>query len=191
MAGTEEAPAAKKAKTETTTTTEWEGHTLNAAAALVKDQEGKHFSDHKNVEDLQGIGPHAEKVLAALHIESVKDLATYKYFLLARALATLAETEIDGKRLKGSVMNVDKAVMKEYQTKSLKEIVAQPVSALEGLTEAAAELLRSLGVKSIGDLATLKYCRWAEAMVLLGEEYEHTHTAVERKTERELKKLAT
>ena len=78
----------------------------------------------------------------------------------------------------------------EWESKSFKEIVEGPVSCLEGLTEDADSLLKELGVKTVGDLATLKYCRWAEAMVLLGEKYEHTKTEAERKKERELKKLA-
>ena len=177
------AAANKKVKTG------WEGHTLNANEALMKYDEGKHFKDITKVQDLQGIGPHAEKVMHALHIDSVEQLAKYKYFLLARALATLAETEVDGKRPSNSVMNVDKALDHEYESKSFKEICAAPVSALEGLTDAAADLLKELHVHTIAELAEFKYCRWAEAVVLLGEHYEHTSTAVERKQERELKKL--
>lgn len=183
MAGDGE-PEAKKAKTGTG----WEDHTLNAAEALMKDKEGLHFSDIVEIKDLQGIGPHAERVLKALGVSTVKELATYKFFLMARALATMAEVE--GKRLTGSVMNVDKAVDKEYETKTFKEICEGPVSCLEGLTEAADTLLKDLGVKTVGDLATFKYCRWAEAMVLLGEKYEFTKTEAERKKERELKKLS-
>lgn len=177
-------PEAKKAKTETG----WEGHTLNCAEALMKDKEGLHFSEIVDIADLQGIGPHSERVLKALGVSTVPQLATYKFFLMARALATLAETE--GKRLSSAVMNVDKAVDKDWESKTFKEIVEGPVSCLEGLTEDADSLLKDLGVKTVGDLATLKYCRWAEAMVLLGEKYENTKTAAERKKERELSKLS-
>ena len=63
-----------------------------------------------------------------------------------------------------------------------------PVEALQGISEGAAKLLASLGVKTVGDLADSKYCRWAEAIVNIAE-YENTKTAKERHVEAALKKL--
>ena len=180
----EEEPPAKKAKT-----TGWESHTLNCAEALMKDDETKHFSALVDapVQTLQGIGQHSELVLSALGCSTIKDLATYKYFLLARALKTLSETE-KGERLEGSVMNVDKAVDKEYESKTLKEIVAAPTAAIEGLTDQAGELLESLGAKTIGELAECKYFCWAEAIVCAAQ-YEEQKTAAERKMEKAMNQL--
>ena len=101
----------------------------------------------------------------------------------ARALATLAETEVAGDRPEGSMMNVNKMVDKAYETKTLKEIVEAPAAALQGLSDAAGELLDDLGVKTIGDLATFKYCRWAEAIVVAAQ-YEDVGTEAERKAAR-------
>ena len=178
-----EEPPAKKTKTG------WESHTLNCAEALMKDDETKHFSELVDapVQTLQGIGQHSELVLEALGCSTVKDLATYKFFLLARALKTLSETE-KGKRLEGSVMNVDKAVDKEYESKTLKEIVEAPTSAIEGLSDKAGELLSSLGCKTIGDLAECKYFCWAEAIVCAAN-YEEQKTAAERKMEKAMNQL--
>mmetsp|Transcript_64297 Transcript_64297/g.76117 ORF Transcript_64297/g.76117 Transcript_64297/m.76117 type:complete len:187 (-) Transcript_64297:234-794(-) len=183
----EEEPPMKKIKT-----TGWENYTLNCSKALMKDDEGKHFADIASapVSTLEGIGAMSTDVLEHLGCKTVKDLATYKYFLLARALVTMAETEVKGDRSDDSVMNVDKGVDKEWESKSLNEIAEAPISALEGLTEKAGDLLQKLGVKCIGDLGKLKYFKWAEAIVLLGEKYEHTKTASERKEEAALKKLA-
>jgi nucleotidyltransferase/DNA polymerase involved in DNA repair len=185
-------PAAKKAKTqeENGEPTGWENHTLNISEALMKDDEGRHLADviEEEVSTLQGIGPHSTQVLKALHIKTIGDLATYKYFLLARALKTLAETETKDGRLTGSVMNVDKAVDKAWEAKSLAEICEAPTEALEGLAEDACELLESLGVKSIGDLAEFKYCRWAEAIVVASK-YEESKTSKERKLDAALRKL--
>eukprot|EP00538_Stauroneis_constricta_P007220 CAMPEP_0119545868 /NCGR_PEP_ID=MMETSP1352-20130426/486_1 /TAXON_ID=265584 /ORGANISM="Stauroneis constricta, Strain CCMP1120" /LENGTH=205 /DNA_ID=CAMNT_0007590479 /DNA_START=305 /DNA_END=922 /DNA_ORIENTATION=+ len=196
-------PAAKKAKIETETPAEaavaattdgptgWEGHTMNISEAVMKADEGKHFESLKNsdVSVLQGIGPFSARVLDALHIKTVKDLAKYKFFHLARALAALAETETEGGRLKSSVMNIDKAVDKEWESKTLTEILEAPTEALEGVTKQASDLLESLGAKTIGDLATLKYCRWAEAIVE-ATKYENLLTAKERKVQAQLKKLS-
>lgn len=97
-------PPAKKVKTG------WENHTLNMNDAIMKADETRHFGKLKDdpVQTLQGIGPVAEKVLEHLKVKTISDLASYKYFLLARALVNAAETEEDGKRGKDSVMNVDK-----------------------------------------------------------------------------------
>ena len=179
-----EEPPAKKAKP-----TGWEDHTMNIAEAVMKADEGKFLTDLASapITTIQGIGPKSEAILSALGVKTVEDLATYKYFLLARSLATLAETE--DKRPEGSVMNVDKAMDKDFESKTLKEMTEAPISALEGLTEKAQELLTEFGVKTIGDLATWKYCRWAEAIVHASK-YEETRTAQQRKTDAALKKLS-
>jgi hypothetical protein len=190
-----QAHIAKKAKTtksdENGEPTGWEKHKMNCSEALMKDDEGSHFSSLKDaaVSTLQGIGFHSALVLDALNISTISELANYKYFKLARALAALAETETKDGRLTGSVMNVDKAVDKEYESKTLGEICEAPTEALEGLSKEASDLLGSLGAKTIGDLATLKYCRWAEAICEIAQ-YENSKTEKERKIEAALKKLS-
>lgn len=87
-------PEAKKMKT-----TGWEDHTLNISEAIMKADEGKFLKElagSETVETLQGIGPKSDVVLEALGVKSMKDLATYKYFLMARSIVTLAESETKG-----------------------------------------------------------------------------------------------
>jgi nucleotidyltransferase/DNA polymerase involved in DNA repair len=182
-------PDTKKQKTDEPTG--WEGHTLNTSEALMKADEGRHFVTviKDDVATLQGIGPLATKVLDALGIQTIEQLAKYKYFLMARAIKTLAETETKGGRPTESVMNVDKAVDKEWEAKTLTEMCDAPTEALEGIAKDACELLESLGCKTIGDLADLKYCRWAEAMVVAAK-YENNLTVKERKLQAQLKKLS-
>jgi len=192
MSTTEEAPAAKKAKTNGDGAhTGWEDHTMNVSEAVMKADEGKHLVAlaDAGVESLQGIGPRATDVLAQMGTKTVRELARYKFFLMARALATLAETETAGGRLAGSVMNVDQAVDKAWEPKSLAEIVVAPTSSLQGISDDACALLESLGVKTVGDLAGFKYCRWAESIVALAA-YEEVKTAKERKEAAALKRLS-
>ena len=67
-------------------------------------------------------------------------------------------------------MNLNKALDKAYETKSLKEIADSPVDALQGLSEGDAKLLLdAFNVKTIRDLANLKYVKWAQAIVTLAE----------------------
>jgi hypothetical protein len=138
-------PAAKKAKTDDEPTG-WEDHTMNASEAVMKADEGLHFTELKDadVSTLQGIGPFSSEVLKSLGVKTVADLAEYKFFLMARAVKTLAETETKGGRPKCSVMNIDKAVDKDWEAKSLTEIIDAPTEALEGIGSDACELLESL-----------------------------------------------
>jgi hypothetical protein len=67
-------------------------------------------------------------------------------------------------------VNINSALMKEYEGKSFKELVNAPVTAIAGLTESDAEHLKAaFNVKTVKDLATLKYALWAQAIVTLAE----------------------
>lgn len=181
----DEEPATKKAKTG------WENHKCNAADALMKANEGDFFNDisKSSIRSLQGIGEMHEAVSKALNIETVEDLSTYKFYLMAKALKTMAGVEVKDGRLAGSTMNVDQAVDKDAEAMSFTEMIESPISILQGLTPEADELFGSIGVKSVGDLADWKYAHWAEAIVELSK-YEFTKTETERKVEREMKQLA-
>mmetsp|Transcript_21978 Transcript_21978/g.32463 ORF Transcript_21978/g.32463 Transcript_21978/m.32463 type:complete len:184 (+) Transcript_21978:123-674(+) len=180
-----EEPEAKKMKT-----TGWEDHTMNISEAVMKADEGSFLTSlsTSSVETLQGIGPKSDAVLEALNVNTVEHLATYKYFLISRAIVALAETETEGGRPAGSTMNIDKAVDKEFESKSLKEIAEAPTSALQGLSEKARTLFEELHVKTIKDLANFKYCRIAEAIVQAAK-FEETKTEAERKAEKLAKQL--
>jgi len=68
-------------------------------------------------------------------------------------------------------MNINNAVDKPYHIKSFKEIADAPVSALNGISAKDAELLqKAFHIKTVRDLANLKYTKWASAIVALAEE---------------------
>lgn len=61
--------------------------------------------------------------------------------------------------------NVDKFLDKAFESLEFSELVKAPVSALQGVSEADGEALaNALGIKTIGDLATNKFVRWAQAI---------------------------
>jgi hypothetical protein len=63
-----------------------------------------------------------------------------------------------------------KRLDKAYEAKPLNELLAAPVDALQGLSAADADALqKALGIKTIKDLGTNKFFRWAQAIVALGE----------------------
>lgn len=67
-------------------------------------------------------------------------------------------------------MNINKAVMKGEEGKSLKELADSPVSVLELVTESDAEHLKAaFNVKTVRDLAKLKPVLRAQAIVALAE----------------------
>ena len=67
-------------------------------------------------------------------------------------------------------MNLNKALDKAYEGKSLKEIADAPVDALAGVSENDAKLLlEAFKVKTVRDLANLKYSTWARAIVTLAD----------------------
>jgi hypothetical protein len=65
-------------------------------------------------------------------------------------------------------MNLNKALDKAYEGKSLKEVLDAPVAALSGVSDADAKKLEeAFGIKTIRDLGTNKYFVRAQAMVAL------------------------
>jgi hypothetical protein len=67
-------------------------------------------------------------------------------------------------------MNIDKIVDKKYEKLTFKEIAKSPVDAISGISESDAELLKkAFHVKTVADLAKLKYVRWAQAICILAE----------------------
>lgn len=68
-------------------------------------------------------------------------------------------------------MNIDKALDKAWEGKSFKELADAPVDALAGVSAKDAEaLMAAFGVKTIRDLANLKYSKWARAIVTLADQ---------------------
>lgn len=62
-------------------------------------------------------------------------------------------------------VNLDKALDKAYESKSLAELVDAPISALAGVSAADAEALqKAFNIKTIGDLAGNKHIRTATAI---------------------------
>ena len=67
-------------------------------------------------------------------------------------------------------MNINKVLDKKYEQTPLKELKNAPVSAIQGISENDAELLKqAFNVKTIYDLAKLKYVKWAQAICVLAD----------------------
>ncbi len=67
-------------------------------------------------------------------------------------------------------MNINRALMKDSEGLTFKELVNAPVTVIAGVTDSDAEHLNAaFGVKTVKDLANLKYILWAQAIVTLAE----------------------
>ena len=88
--------------------TEWKDLTLNINNCVTKDAAGKSFHElaAMSVQILQGLSGLKEEITACLDVHTVQDLADYKFARYADAIATLASTEVEGKRPERSSMNV-------------------------------------------------------------------------------------
>ena len=65
--------------------------------------------------------------------------------------------------------DLDKILDKSYENKTLAEVLAAPVSALAGVTDADGELLqKAFNIKTVDDLGRNKYFAAAQALVQLG-----------------------
>jgi hypothetical protein len=64
-------------------------------------------------------------------------------------------------------IELGKKLDKDYEGKSLKEILDAPPSALAGLTEKHDELLAGMGIKTVKDLGSNKYFALAGVLVAL------------------------
>lgn len=65
-------------------------------------------------------------------------------------------------------IDLDKVLDKAWADKSVPEVLAAPVSALKGVSDRQGDLLKeAFGIKTVADLADLKYVGWAQALAAL------------------------
>jgi hypothetical protein len=68
------------------------------------------------------------------------------------------------------MLGLEAKLDKAWEGKSASDIANAPVSALAGVTEADAELLRqAFNIKTVRDLGTNKYFRWAQGIAALAD----------------------
>lgn len=68
-------------------------------------------------------------------------------------------------------MNIDTIVDKDHVGKSFRELADLPVSALRGLSAADARALETaFGIRTVRELAELKFVQWAQAIATLASQ---------------------
>jgi len=97
----------------------------------------------------------AEDLYKAFYIKTVEDLAINKYVRLAQGINFFSAWS-------GEILD------KEFESKEFEDLAEKPVSAISGISEGDAELLKkAFGIDNIRELAENKYVIIAQAMVTL------------------------
>lgn len=68
------------------------------------------------------------------------------------------------------MLGLELKLKKQWEGKSAKELADAPVTALQGVSDGDAEhLLKAFNIKTVRDLGTNKFFRWAQAISALSE----------------------
>eukprot|EP01064_Diplonema_japonicum_P000906 TRINITY_DN105_c1_g3_i2.p1 TRINITY_DN105_c1_g3~~TRINITY_DN105_c1_g3_i2.p1 ORF type:complete len:182 (+),score=70.00 TRINITY_DN105_c1_g3_i2:82-627(+) len=114
---------------------------------------------------LEGVGKKTEEHLNDLGIKTIKDMGTWKYYKISKAIAVLALTEESGFRHDKARMNIDGALDKKFETKTLFEISKCSPVVLQGLGPKAEGALDALHLTTVDKLSSYKFFERAEALV--------------------------
>jgi len=153
-----------------------EGFNINGC--VVQEFHTKSFHDiaDASVTALEGIGPVAQgifedSVSSRNTVKTVRELGSWRYYRLARALVDLRDAELKGKREEHSETSLRAALVKTWASKSLEEICGGPLSAFNGLSAAADKSFAKapLHITSVEKLAECKFCKWASAICTLAD----------------------
>eukprot|EP00931_Biecheleriopsis_adriatica_P120276 TRINITY_DN95392_c0_g1_i1.p1 TRINITY_DN95392_c0_g1~~TRINITY_DN95392_c0_g1_i1.p1 ORF type:complete len:314 (+),score=57.79 TRINITY_DN95392_c0_g1_i1:58-999(+) len=146
---------------------------INVANAVMTEHANKTLKELLQLPPsaIRGISNDASASLATLGIASIRELGTWRFFKIARAINTLADKESAGGSSSGHGMNIKNALDKGYEAHTLKSMLDLPVTVFNMLPDSAAEPLSTMNIKTIRQLANRKFFHWANAMVEL-EKYE-------------------
>jgi len=148
-----------------------EGYSLNVNNAVDKEYERSSLSEIADAPTsaLQGIADKGRETLKKLKVKTVRDLGTWKYYKIAKAIVGLAALEQEGKRSSGAALNINSAMDKKHEKKSLSDICKLPPSALQGLADWVDVEFAALHIKTIQQLGDWKYARWSEWITELAD----------------------
>mmetsp|Transcript_66986 Transcript_66986/g.211982 ORF Transcript_66986/g.211982 Transcript_66986/m.211982 type:complete len:274 (-) Transcript_66986:43-864(-) len=118
---------------------------------------------------IQGVAEHSDAMMKELGVKTVREMGTWKFYRLARAICALADKEEVGHTHQASGVNIRNALDAEYETSSLKDVLALPLSAFAGFPPKCDKLIADLHIKTIGQLGTRKTFAWAAAIAELAD----------------------
>lgn len=108
-----------------------------------------------------------ELLYKSFYVKTIRDLADLKYIMWAQeivALAKVPQSKIDMHAFQ------DKLI-KKYEATPIKKLIQSPITVLQGVSAADTKRMReAFNVKTVNDLARLKFARWSQE--ICGAAYE-------------------
>ena len=121
------------------------------------------------IDALQGLSERqANLVKEAFMITTVEQFCKIRFAKWAWSIDLLEKYEQEGKDTNGGALNIDKAVDKAWEGKSLTEILDAPMQVLQGLSDRQAELMyEAFKIKTVRQLGSLRFILTAMAIYFL------------------------
>ncbi|MCR9142623.1 MAG: LysM peptidoglycan-binding domain-containing protein [bacterium] len=108
-----------------------------------------------------------ELLYKSFYVKTIRDMADLKYIMWAQeivALGKVPQAKIDMHAFK------DKLI-KKYEATPIKKLIQSPITVLQGVSAADTKRMReAFNVKTVNDLARLKFARWSQE--ICGAAYE-------------------
>jgi len=150
-----------------------EGYVMNVNGALVEAHRGTPLRDVVNLPTtvLQGITEKQAKVLSEdFKVKTVRDLANWKFYQIAKSMKALAEVEERSGRQDTSLQNINDAVDKQFEKKLITTIMDQKIEVLQGVGKfLQVQMSKKLGITTMKELANYKPGKYAAALVALAD----------------------
>jgi len=150
-----------------------EGYVMNVNGALVETHQGTPLRNLVNlpVTVLKGISEKQAKVLSAdFKVRTVRDLANWKFYVIAKSMQALAEVEEKNGRQDTSLQNVNDALDQEFEKQSITTIMEQKVDVLQGVGKVfQGRMSKKIGITTMKELANFKPAKFAAALIVLAD----------------------
>jgi len=170
-----------------------EGYVMNMNGALVEEHQGTPLRKLVNlpVTVLQGISEKQATVLSAhFKVKTVRDLANWKFHVIAKAMQALAVVEWTNGRRDASLQNINDALDQEFEKQSIRTIMEQRAEVLQGVGKVGqVQMSKELGITTMEELANFMPAKYAAALVVLAD-YE-TAGFESKTTQNDTKPLST
>ncbi|CAK0867444.1 unnamed protein product [Prorocentrum cordatum] len=143
--------------------------TFNLGTCMVREYEETPLHDllKAPLTCFKGIGKRKASLLSSLGVQTVEQLARWKYAKWAESICLLAPEEKEGGRDVSHTarrININKALDKEWEGWAMSFLLEAPPSAFEGLSEKHNPTFKALGISNIQDFGQWNVFKWARAL---------------------------
>jgi len=150
-----------------------EGYVMNVNGMLVEAHQGTPLRKLVNlpVTVLKGISEKQAKVLSAdFKVRTVRDLANWKFYIIAKSIQALTEVEEINGRQDTSLQNINDALDQEFEKQPMTTIMEQKTEVLQGVGKVLqGQMSKKLGITTMKELANFKPAKYAAALVVLAD----------------------